>query len=484
MAGKGEFIELGRLILQSELDVIYIKNLRIEEQVNEHGRMTVRFLSRELSSPEDILRYQGSRVCLATMEGEIVFCGQCTEIGLISANAYQEIELTAHTLSIQTDREPKTNTFQGKKKTLRNVLSAGIGSTALVELDENMPIAEMLSQEQETDWIFARRVANQYQKQLFVNSKTHDCQIHVGKVPFQDKELGSILHHSVSRDVDKVRAIQGNIGPEASVFEYEETVLTVCDLTIGVGCAVDYSGRTQIVTKSLITCRQGVVENQITLANEEGLLPAASTIMDGIGHSSILTGTVLKVKGTNILVDFHSPNDMPRWVPYANAVSNYFYCMPDEGDTVYVYYETGDSDRIVCLGSRHVNQSADFARYQDKMLTADNRMIKFEEKALNLVGNRMEWDGEGGEQAKIIFNDEMGIEVYSTGNILLETTDGGNITIQALAKKDFAGMDGVRQSFRELYEDGARKYAEDGGKNPENYNALQVLVGREWESIK
>ena len=484
MAGKDGFMELGRLILQSGLDVVYIKNLRIEEQVNEHGRMRVRFLSRETLSPEDILRYQGSQVCLTTMEGEIVFCGQCMEIGLIAANAYQEIELTAQTLSIQTDKEPRNNTFQGTQKTLQDVLSAGIGNTALMKLEEDMPIAEMLSQEQETDWAFARRVANQYRKQLFVNSKTSGCQIHVGEVPFQHKELGSILHRAVCRDVDKVRSIQGNIGSGVSVFEYEETILTVCDLTIGVGCAVNYSGRTQIVTKSLITCRQGVVENQITLANEEGLSPAASKVMGGMGRSSILTGTVLKVEGTNVLVDFHSPNDTPRWVPYANAVSNYFYCMPDEKDTVYVYYETGDSDKVVCLGSRHVNQSPDFAQYQDKMLTADNRMIKFEEKALNLVGNRMEWDGEGGDQAKIIFNDELGIEIRSTGNISLETTDGGNITIQAVVKKDFAGMDGVRQGFQQHYGEGARKYAEDGGKDLEDYNAFLTLASREWEAIK
>lgn len=61
MAGKDEFMELGRLILQSEMDVVYIKNLRIEEQANVHGRMTVRFLSREMPSPEDVLRYQGSK---------------------------------------------------------------------------------------------------------------------------------------------------------------------------------------------------------------------------------------------------------------------------------------------------------------------------------------------------------------------------------------------------------------------------------------
>ena len=45
MVSKEELVELGKLVLQSDLNALYIKNVRIEENANEHGSMTVRLLS-------------------------------------------------------------------------------------------------------------------------------------------------------------------------------------------------------------------------------------------------------------------------------------------------------------------------------------------------------------------------------------------------------------------------------------------------------
>ncbi len=485
MASKDEQTGLGSLILQTGLDVLYIKDIYVSERVNEHGIMTVRFLTKAGTGQEDAIRQQGAEVKLAVVDGGNVFCGICTGFRILSENEYMEAELTASTASIQTDREPRTYTFQGTGKTLESVFSQGIGRNALTAFEPgagSLVISEMLSQENETDWIFDRRIANQYGKQLFVDSKTSGCQIHVGNMPFREKDPGIILHESVRRDVDKVRALQGNNSPGASVFEYENTVLVVSDLTIGAGYAIQWQGRTQTVVKSIITCRQGLLRNEITLANEEGLSPSAEQTLSTESISSILTGTVLEVEGNNVKVDFGSKGDDPRWIPYAHAVSNYFYTMPDVGDTVFVYYETGDSDKILCLGSRHVNESPDFARYQDKMLTADNRMVKFGDKSLELVGNRDEYDGAGGDQAKIIFNDELGIEIQSTNEICIQATDGGKISIQSV-RQDFEGMDTLRQTFEQMFGSGNDKYVADGGADM-GFDALGLIQSRNLEGLK
>ena len=136
--------------------------------------------------------------------------------------------------------------------------------------------------------------------------------------------------------------------------------------------------------------------------------------------------------------------------------------MPDIGDTVVVYYETGDSDKIVCIGSRHVNDSPDFKRYQDKMLTADNRMLKFGDKSIEIVGNRAKHDGYKGEQAKIIFNDEFGMQIQSTNEVRLQTTNSGNIVIQAVTK-GFQGMTVTKQKFELMYGIGNTMFVATGG---------------------
>ncbi len=478
---KDEMMELGRLIVQSELDALYIKDIRIMESANEHGRMNIRFLSRKKLTSEDTLRYQDTPIQVLTMDGETVFSGVCRSIGLEQGNDYAEVLVTAYTNSVLTDVEERTNTFQTESKNLSDVLKKGIGRKAQVTVDQDVEISEMLSQEQETDWAFDRRIANQYQKQLFVNSKSAGCQIHVGPLPFQVAELGMAEPVSVGRDVDAVRDIQGNSVPNASVYEFEKTVLRTCDLSIGAGYAVVYRGRQQIVTKSEIAAGQGVVWNVITLSSPEGSVPARTQTSGSVGRNSVLTGEVLAVEGNMVQVDFHTPGDAPRWIPYASSSSNYFYSMPDEHDTVYVYYETGASDRLVCLGSKHVKDSPDFGNYQDKMLTANNRMIKFSSAEVSLVGSRKEYDGEGGDQAKIVFNDETGIEIYSTQDINLETTDEGNITIQA-AKDSYAGLEKVKEGFTQAYAQGEETYKADGGNT--DFNALELLAKANMEHVK
>ena len=476
---KDEMTGLGQLVLQSEIEALYIKDIHILEQANEHGILSLSFLSRKQMEPMDAMRYQNSRIQLMDREGACIFCGTCAAIQLKKENDYTEVKIQAKTLSEQTDREKKTKTYQSTGKTLMGILGEGIGSGTLVQLDSDISITEMLSQENETDWNFDRRIANQYGKQVFVNSKTTGCQIHLGNHPFAVKEPGKVLSASVGRDVDKVRAIQAGPSQSASVFEFEETTITISDLSIGAGYAVAYEGRTQTVTRSEIRASQGLLVNAITLVHGEGVVPEVSRSQGTTKRSSILTGTVTAVDGTNVMVDFSTPGDAPRWMPYASSVSNYFYSMPDIGDTVFVYYETGDSEKIVCLGSRHVNQSPDFSNPKNKMMTANNRMVKFAEKELDLIGNRSEYDGNGGEQAKIIFNDETGIEIQSTKDINLKAEE--KITLQAL-KGTYKGIDELKQKFDQMYGEGDGKYTAEGGSM--EFDAMALLSSRSYTALK
>lgn len=479
---KEESMELGGLILQSQLRALYFKNIHIQEMANEHGRLSVSFVPEKKVTKEDVLRCQGSRVEIGTLDGETVFSGIWTSICLSGGKDYTEIYAQAVTLSVQADEEKKTATFQNTEKTLKEIMEQGIGARALVEVDTDLVISEMLLQEKETDWAFNRRIANQYQKLLFVNSKASGCQIHVGAVPFGMKELGTVQDIRTLREVDKVREIQKSTSPKASVFEFEETVLTVYDLSIGVGYGVSYQGRRQTVTKSEIFSRQGMLLNRITLTNQEGIIPSASQSMGVTKQCRILTGTVTDRDKTNVKVDFATLGDVPRWMPYAHGGSNYFYSMPDIGDRVFVYYETGDSEKIVCLGSRHVHDSPDFIQYKDKMLTANNRMIQFSEKEVSLIGNRKEWDGLGGEQASIVFHDQKGIEITSTQDISLETTEAGKLTIQSV-KDDYAGIEAIKEGFTQKYQEGRATYERDGGTVPD-FDAQAYLASREFKKIK
>ncbi|MDE6052412.1 MAG: hypothetical protein K2G55_01330, partial [Lachnospiraceae bacterium] len=335
---------------------------------------------------------------------------------------------------------------------------------------KDMKVGEILSQKDETDWVFDRRVANRFRKLLFTDSKSKGGKVHIGNIPFRVLDPGVVLDWYVNRNVDKVRKLQGNSIPRASVFEYENVVLTVSNLAIGAGCGVEWDNRTQIVVQSRITCRRGLLQNEITLANAEGLTPSEDQIMEAGSISRILKGTVHAVEGNYVQVEFENKEKNLQWIPYVHTAGNYFYTMPDVGDKVSVYYEAvkGEKDnaRVVCTGSFHEKDHQDFARYQDKMLTANNRMVKFGSKTLELVGDREKYDGGNGKKAQIILDDDYGIEIYSANDIVLKTTDKGNILIQA-ADKGFKGLDKAKQAFDTAHAIGNAMFVGTGGGLPD-----------------
>lgn len=51
-----EYLELGRVIIDYPLDIQAVKELCVEETANEHGRLSLRVVSRQLVSEQDALR--------------------------------------------------------------------------------------------------------------------------------------------------------------------------------------------------------------------------------------------------------------------------------------------------------------------------------------------------------------------------------------------------------------------------------------------
>lgn len=495
MTSKEEQLELGRLELQTDFSVLYIKEIQIREQVNEHGVMTVRFLTGDKVESNDIVRRQGSKVLLKVKDDETIFCGICKRICLLSQNQYAEIELTAETLSVETDKEKRTNVFQDKSKTFGKVMSQGIGRKNHDFLDyeaglKNKKVEEILSQKDETDWEFDRRIANRYQKLLFVNSKDEGGKVHIGNIPFRILDPGVILDQYIVRDVDKARKLQGNSIPKASVFEYENVVLTVSNLAIGVGYGVKWDNRIQLVIKSIITCRRGLIQNEITLVNAEGLTPSEERIIEAGSFSRVLEGTVQAVKKNYVQVAFENKDSKPQWIPYVHTAANYFYTMPDVGDKVSVYYEAvkgeKDSARVICTESHREKDSPDFSRYQDKMFTGNNRMVKFGAKTLELIGDRKKYDGKKGKKTHIILDDDYGIEIYSANDIVLSTAKGGNILIQAV-DKGFKGLDKAKQAFEQNHAIGNTRFVASGGGLPDTaalVNTKSVSFGALKKAVK
>ncbi|MDE6567898.1 MAG: hypothetical protein K2K70_09255, partial [Lachnospiraceae bacterium] len=86
-----EYLELGRIIVDYPLDIQAVKELHVEENANEHGKLSLRVVSRQLVSEEDVVRLSDAPIRILTGEGGIVFSGVTTSVQVHRLNQYNEV---------------------------------------------------------------------------------------------------------------------------------------------------------------------------------------------------------------------------------------------------------------------------------------------------------------------------------------------------------------------------------------------------------
>ena len=97
--------------------------------------------------------------------------------------------------------------------------------------------------------------------------------------------------------------------------------------------------------------------------------------------------------------------------------------MPDVGDTVYCYYENNGT--IVCLGSRYpAAGSPDFEKPKEKVLTANNRMIRLKQDGIDVTGCRSQFDRQDGSKITILLSDTDGIEISAEKEVTIRAERG------------------------------------------------------------
>ena len=293
---------------------------------------------------------------------------------------------------------------------------------------------------------------------MFVDSHSRSLRIALGKGSFFTREEGTNNNEYQEKNIGEFLKLKANINPELSAYEFESKSELTPSTTIGVGHTV--GGKP--ITYNKIQSKGGMIVNQVTSKPTDGVTPEMSLAAEPVMTSNVVSGTVLIVEGVQIMVHFNIDGSQSigeaRWIPYENVVNNYFYCMPDVGDTVFVYYE--NQGQAVCLGSRRADDShPDFDHPENKMMTSCNKMIKFSPDNLELVANRKQYDVDVEIPTSIRFNKEGNMVITSTETINIKAAK--QILIQASGEEiDPTEAIGITKS---MHDAGEEIYKADGG---------------------
>ena len=471
--------------------VAYSRILQAEivTEADEHGRLCLVLELGEETPQDAALRIMDTEIALIYDEDKVLFSGVCVDAAQEQGAQYSVLNLVAYAHSCKADREPVTRTYQSPYKRFLDVADEALAASgALFHTGGNPYIPVVLYQENETDWAFVRRIANACGMRMYTDVRESGPCMAAGTQQmrhFPEEVLETAV--SGQKDIAELRRVRMNDDPFAAAFQFAEMTCQCADITVTAGDTIGI----WTVEKSALTGKGGILANAVTLKRTPDVMPAHHAATGQLAASSILEGEVMLVEGNEIEVQFDADAGSMAGncvrVPYESAISNSFYCMPDEGDRVFLYYENNGT--IICLGSRHTDTShPDMETPEEKVLTSKDRMVRFTGGQVVITNTRKLHDAQDNTEISLVMDDGDGITITSGSDVCIEsgesiylTADSDDMPLMHAGNAMQSGTAALR--YAASASAGARKYQEDGGRSEWEQKKLkwETYLQREGE---
>ena len=397
-----------------------ILTCEIGEKVNQHARATVSgFVKGEDHVLLSQLYHKEFTIRLGLEDGSerYLFRGIAEEAEIREEGGVKRLTVKAASHTAKLDIEKNLRVFQDTEKTCQMVTDyiisrykEKIGVIYEPKARETVR-QELIVQYRETDWAFLKRLAAKLGLVLVADHHNAYPCFYFG-LPDRDWiDLGDHLDYEVS--------YPGHRKEDAG---YEVQYGELLDL-----CAkVRFLGRRLRIYQKRILLSGGALTCSYTLRREEGFRQEPYENEGLIGCS--LTGKVRSVEHDVVRIgmdceDIRGSNS--KAYPYATVYSSPdgtgWYCMPEERDTVRLYFPDADADDAYVASAVHLGVVDDKRRDPEKksIRTIHDKEVRFTPDQICITNHKGMW---------ILLDDEKGIQIKSKKQIALTATDGISLT--------------------------------------------------------
>lgn len=447
-----------------------ILDFRMEKGMNTHGGGVILGYIRQ----EDVERYSSYPVASTPIilwavgengEERIVFYGILADSNITRENSQYvlEIQFTAYTRLM--DLTKQTRAFQNASCTYQDMLAYLCanyeGSNFIMKTElSSSPIQELIVQYQETNWEFILRLASHFQTMVISDFLTPGVKFYFG-LPQRTaaEEVGDCEYRLEKSLLSYQYKTQNDV---TGTSEYDDMSVIIKSRNLWeVGDRVLFEGRPYVINQAVSSLDGHQLTNAYVLMTENGLKTPKSYNEKIIGAS--IDAIVSGVKGSvvSVILGIEDIQPSSRWYSYATVFSSPdgsgWYCMPQAGDEVRLYFPTRSEKHSYAVSSVHkpvsgsppsaARSSGGSAAQQqeaprsnptvNELRSPDGKVVQFNDNSISLTN---------GEGLSINMIDGQGIFISSTGNISLDSgsdldINGSNIEITASSSVTIAGSD-------------------------------------------
>lgn len=426
----------GDIQLVAPYKIKTLTDLKIIKKINDHGTI---FFTGIISEEE-----KASYIEMTDLKKEIevnelennsevrtLFKGTVThvEIKALRDIYYMEVEGISH--SYEMDITLKSKSFQKSdmcyEDLVKKVISNYQGADFIDMASKGKKLEKFKMQYNETDWQFLKRMASNLNTALVVDCTSSKPKIWFGIPEGEDKGELDNFHYSIRKNISNYMNFAQNFIPDIEETDFIYFKVET-DKYFNIGDKLKFKDKELYVSEITTFMEDSTLKYDYTLVSKNGL--SQKLILNDELSGVSLEGKVVEVKANNVKVnldvDKEQGNSDYCWflysTPYAGGGSGGWYCMPEAGDSVKLYFPSNKEEEAVVINSIRKKDKGG-----DKIDRPDVKYFRASS------GKEAMFDGEGitftaKEGVFIKLNGDGGIDITSDGDVSIQ---GGNLSMGA-----------------------------------------------------
>ena len=350
--------------VRSPYPILNIQDLQITRKVNQHGKLYCTGLI-DSDHAEDLVENTGSHEAIEivrkTEDGacQTLFQGVITEVGIktVRGNYYITIEALSYTFDL--DVKLQSASFQNLQLTytqlIDKVLEGFKGADCNDQVTNGANLDELIIRYQETAWDFLKRIASRFGTVLIPDSTQAGPKFWMGLPPGKERAVND-FHYTVVKDRDRYLNASSNYDSELNEIDfigYQVESISYLDI----GDYVTFQKKKLRVAQSTAVMKQGILTFNYTLTLDTGV--RQNLILNEKLSGMSLPGKVIDREKDTIKVhldiDQKQPKEeafpLPYFSRYTAEGHSGWYCLPENGDNVRVYFPNAKETGAMVINS-------------------------------------------------------------------------------------------------------------------------------------
>lgn len=420
--------------LKCNIDCVQsIEEFYLIQKLNEHVEMEMTAIVKEKEKDKFVKSATEKQQVKVKAGDNILFQGMIKNVEMKQEGNLYYMVLKGISNSYKTDVKKKCRSFQDKGMSyydmVKNIITEYKSGHLIDTASDGKSIKKIQLQYYETDWDYVRRMASHFNEPLIADCKQEGVNLYFG-VP-AGKNIGKIEQYKyrISKNIAKYMRASQNTNQK--IKEKDSITIHIdAEKEYKIGDYGTFDGGKVYVRKKVIRMNKGILRYQYELADRNGLTCSKEFNNKMVGVS--MKGKVLERVRDHLKLHLEIDESQDKgtaWLfPYATMYASEgnsgWYCMPEENDTVLVYFPNTESGDAVATGSIRTQGSSGDKIDNPKIKyfrTADGKEVMFSPDEIIITCKDNE--------ILITLNQSDGITISSTENIKIHSDK--EVTIEA-----------------------------------------------------